>query len=60
MPHLPYSEVEGETVACGYMNFYLCNDAVIVPVVAADTDHDALSRIAEAYPGARPCRSPAP
>jgi agmatine deiminase len=51
MPHLPYSEVEGETVACGYMNFYLCNDAVIVPVCGADTDPDALSWIAEAYPG---------
>ncbi|HEX4671123.1 MAG TPA: agmatine deiminase family protein [Solirubrobacteraceae bacterium] len=51
MPHLPYSEVCGETVACGYMNFYLCNDAVIVPVCGADTDPDALARIAEAYPG---------
>ena len=51
MPHLPYTEVEGETVACGYMNFYLCNDAVIVPVCGADTDPDALSRIAESYPG---------
>jgi agmatine deiminase len=51
MPHLPYTEVDGETVACGYMNFYLCNDAVIVPVCGADTDPDALSRIAESYPG---------
>jgi agmatine deiminase len=51
MPHLPYSEVEGETVACSYMNFYICNDAVIVPVCGADTDPDALSRVAEAYPG---------
>jgi agmatine deiminase len=51
MPHLPYAEVEGATVACGYMNFYLCNDAVIVPVCGADTDPDALSRIAESYPG---------
>jgi agmatine deiminase len=51
MPHLPYSEVEGESVACSYMNFYICNDAVIVPVCGADTDPDALTRIAEAYPG---------
>jgi agmatine deiminase len=51
MPHLPYSEVEGDTVACAYMNFYLCNDAVIVPVCGADTDPDALARIAECYPG---------
>ena len=51
LPHLPYSEVEGASVACTYMNFYLCNDAVIVPVCGAGTDPDALSRIAEAYPG---------
>ena len=51
MPYLPYTEVDGETVACGYMNFYLCNDAVIVPVCGADTDPVALSRIAECYPG---------
>jgi agmatine deiminase len=51
LPHLPYSEVEGDTVACAYMNFYLCNDAVIVPVCGADTDPDALARIAETYPG---------
>ena len=51
MPHLPYSEVDGETVACGYVNFYICNDAVVVPVCGADTDPDALGRIAEAYPG---------
>jgi agmatine deiminase len=51
MPHLPYSEVEGQTVACGYMNFYLCNGAVIVPVCGADTDPDALARVAECYPG---------
>ena len=37
MPYLPYTEVDGETVACGYMNFYLCNGAVIVPVCGADT-----------------------
>jgi len=51
LPYLPYSEVEGDSVACGYMNFYLCNDAVIVPVCGADTDPEALARIAEAYPG---------
>jgi agmatine deiminase len=51
LPHLPYSQVEGDSVACGYMNFYICNGAVIVPVCGADTDPDALARIAECYPG---------
>jgi agmatine deiminase len=51
MPHLPYTEVDGETVACGYLNFYICNDAVIVPVCGADTDPEALALIAACYPG---------
>jgi agmatine deiminase len=51
MPHLPYVEVAGETVAASYMNFYICNGAVIVPVTGADTDADALAIIAGAYPG---------
>jgi agmatine deiminase len=51
MPHLPYAEVAGEAVAAGYMNFYICNGGVIVPVTGADTDADALAIIARAYPG---------
>lgn len=48
---LPYGEVAGETVAASYLNFYICNGAVIVPVAGADTDEAALSLIAAAYPG---------
>ena len=51
LPFLPYVEVAGERVAAGYMNFYVCNDAVIVPVTDAETDADALALIAAAYPG---------
>jgi agmatine deiminase len=51
MPFLPYSEVSGETVATGYMNFYLCNGAVIVPANGAESDEAALAIIAAAYPG---------
>jgi agmatine deiminase len=51
MPHLPYAEVAGETVAASYMNFYICNGGVIVPVTGADTDATALVLISEAYPG---------
>jgi agmatine deiminase len=51
MPHLPYDQVGSETVVCPYMNFYICNGAVIVPVCGADTDADALALIAECYPG---------
>ena len=48
---LPYAEVAGEMVAASYLNFYICNGAVIVPVAGADTDEQALSVIGAAYPG---------
>jgi agmatine deiminase len=51
MPFLPYAQVAGETVAASYMNFYICNGAVIVPISGAETDPDALAIIAAAYPG---------
>ena len=51
MPFLPYAEVAGETVAVSYLNFYVCNGAVIVPVTGAESDPQALSIIAAAYPG---------
>jgi agmatine deiminase len=50
MPYLPYAEVAGEPIAAGYLNFYICNRAVIVPVAGADTDSEALRLIADAYP----------
>jgi agmatine deiminase len=51
MPHLPYTEVAGEQIAAGYLNFYLCNGGVVVPVPGAETDHEALTIIEQAYPG---------
>jgi agmatine deiminase len=51
LPYLPYAEVAGEEIAASYLNFYICNGAVIVPVAGADTDAQALEIIASAYPG---------
>jgi agmatine deiminase len=51
LPLLPYAEVAGEPIAASYLNFYICNRAVIVPVAGADTDQQALEIIAGAYPG---------
>ncbi len=51
MPWLPYLKVAGETIAASYMNFYICNGAVIVPVTGAETDTEALALIADCYPG---------
>jgi agmatine deiminase len=51
LPFLPYREVAGEKVAAGYLNLYLCNRAVIVPVSGSDSDEQAVAIIAAAYPG---------
>jgi agmatine deiminase len=50
LPFLPYAELAGETIAASYLNFYICNRAVIVPVAGATTDEQALAIIAAAYP----------
>ena len=51
LPYLPYATVAGETIAGSYLNFYICNGGVIVPVAGADTDAAALAIIAGCYPG---------
>lgn len=51
VPFLPYVEVGGETVAAGYLNLYVCNGAVIVPVCGDDTEAEALQLIGRAFPG---------
>jgi agmatine deiminase len=51
MPWLPHLSVAGEEVAASYMNLYICNGAVIVPVTGASSDADALALIAEAFAG---------
>jgi agmatine deiminase len=51
LPYLPYDTVAGERVAGSYLNFYLCNGGVIVPVAGADTDPAAMEMIAGCYPG---------
>jgi agmatine deiminase len=60
LPFLPYVEVAGETVAVAYLNLYVCNGAVIVPVSGSDTDADALAIISEAYPGREVVPVPGP
>ncbi|HTU96325.1 MAG TPA: agmatine deiminase family protein [Solirubrobacteraceae bacterium] len=50
LPFLPYCQVADETIAASYLNFYICNGGVIVPVAEAATDADALAIIAGAYP----------
>jgi agmatine deiminase len=48
---LPYDRVAGQEIAVPYMNFYVCNGAVVVPVAGQETDAQALQVIGECYPG---------
>jgi len=51
MPYLPYVQVAGEQVAASYMNLYIANGALIVPVTGAETDGAALALLGSAFPG---------
>ncbi|MGH2836329.1 MAG: agmatine deiminase family protein [Solirubrobacteraceae bacterium] len=51
IPHLSYREVAGEQVAVGYLNLYICNDAVIVPAAGDEFDEEAMAIIGAAFPG---------
>ncbi len=51
MPLLPYATVAGQRVVAGYLNLYLCNGAVIVPVCGEASDEEALAVIGHALPG---------
>lgn len=50
-PYLPRTTVAGESVAVSYLNFYVANGAVIVPVSGADSDQAACALIGDAFPG---------
>jgi agmatine deiminase len=43
-------EVAGEPVAVSYLNHYVCNGAVIVPVAGTEEDEPALATIGAAFP----------
>jgi agmatine deiminase len=50
LPFLPRTAVAGEPVAVSYLNFYVANGAVIVPVSGADSDPEACALIGSAFP----------
>ena len=48
---LPRVEHDGPPTVVPYVNFYVCNGALIVPVTGAETDAEALELLASLYPG---------
>jgi agmatine deiminase len=51
LPFLAYTEHGGERVPASYMNFYVANGGVVVPVPGAPQDDEALALIGERFPG---------
>jgi agmatine deiminase len=49
-PLLASLEVAGEPVALSYLNFYLCNGGLVMPLAGHHCDAEAQERIAAAYP----------
>ena len=50
IPVLPYVVTDGVRAAVPYLNFYICNDAVIVPVCGHDADSEMLALLGEYIP----------
>ena len=53
VPVLPFVEIDGERICVPYLNFYICNGAVMVPVSGHPADADMLELIGEQFPRRR-------
>ncbi len=51
VPVLPFTDVAGERVAVPYLNYYVANGVVLVPVCGHGADSEMCALIAEQYPG---------
>ncbi len=51
VPVLPFAEVAGRRVAVPYLNYYVGNGFVVVPVCGHDADDDMVALIATQFPG---------
>lgn len=52
-PMLAHGRVGGNKVMLSYLNLYLCNGGVVVPLAGVPSDDEALRRIRAAYPDRR-------
>lgn len=50
VPYMPWVEVAGEETSVGYVNFYLANGGVVVPIAGVPDDDKALDIIRKALP----------
>jgi agmatine deiminase len=50
IPVLPFTEIGGERVVVPYLNYYVANGVVVVPVCGHPADADMLAIIAAQYP----------
>ncbi len=50
LPYLPFVDVGGEELAVSYLNFYIANGGVIVPLAGHADDARALALLADVFP----------
>ncbi|MEU2241259.1 agmatine deiminase family protein [Streptomyces sp. NPDC018338] len=51
VPQTAYADIAGGRVEVSYLNYYVANGGVVVPVAGVPQDDEALAVIAAAYPG---------
>jgi agmatine deiminase len=50
LPQLPYFDLDGEELMVSYVNFYVANGGVVVPIADHPMDAEALAIIASTFP----------
>jgi agmatine deiminase len=50
-PVISYPEIAGERVHIPYLNFYLANGGVVMPIARSSEDEEAIERVGRVFPG---------
>lgn len=53
VPVLPFARIDGRRVPVPYLNLYVCNGGVVVPVCGHAADDEVLDLVGSAFPGRR-------
>jgi agmatine deiminase len=51
IPVLPFEETDSGRVVVPYLNFYVGNNFVVIPVTGHEADNDMVQMIGEFFPG---------